>query len=302
MIDLKRVSSGKQKLEPRVLVYGGDGVGKTRFAAGAPDPFFIDVNKGSYQYDVKRVVPETWPEALEWITAVETGAQKCGSLIIDALGDLEHLGNLEFFPGSTIDKWDGGYGKGETVALSRWRELLAALERVWKTGKPIIFVGHMKVKHFDDPTGPAYDRFEISMRDKIAGLLRQWSDYVLFAREEVSQQKVGGDLKAVTSGVRWAYTQRCPAFDAKARGTTMFPSRVLLSWDEFAKARAEDDARAVALRKEIDEMLAEINDKGLTTMVNEYLRANSAMIVEARNRVAARLEESRAASKEKTGT
>jgi hypothetical protein len=293
MIDMKRISDGKQKREPRVLVYGGDGIGKTRFAAGAPDPFFIDVNKGSFEYDVKRVVPETWSEMLEWVQAVEANKVKCRTLVIDALGDLEHMGNSEFFPNTTIDKWDGGYGRGETYALTRWRELLGSLERVWVGGKTIIFVGHMKVKHFDDPTGPGFDRFEISTREKLAGLVRQWSDYVLFCREEVSQQKVGGDIKAVTSGVRWAYTQRCPAFDAKARGTTMFPERVLLSWDEFARARAADSERAEELRKEIDSMLVEIGDKKLDEMVKEYLRANPGMIVEARNRVAARLEETR---------
>jgi len=293
MIDLKRITEGKQQREPRVLIYGGDGVGKTRFAAGAPDPFFLDVNKGSLAYDVKRAIPETWPEVLEWIGAVEKGSIKCKSLVLDSLGDLEHLGNAEFFPGTTIDKWDGGYGRGETFAITRWRELLGALERVWLSGKAIVFVGHMQVKHFDDPTGPGFDRFGVAMREKIAGLIRGWSDYVFFAREEVSQQKVGGDVKAVTSGIRWIHTQRSPAFDAKSRGTTLFPERVLLSWDEFAKARAADSERAAALRQEIDAMLSEIGDKKLDEMVKEYLRVNPGMIVEARNRVAARFEEMR---------
>ncbi len=291
MIDLKSVTEGKQQREPRVLIYGGDGVGKTRFAVGAPDPFFIDVNKGSLQYDVRRAIPETWTEVLEWVTAVEKGQVKCKTLVIDAVGDLEHIGNAEFFGGTTIDKWDGGYGRGNTYSLTRWRELLGALERVWASGKAIVLVGHMQVKHFDDPTGPGYDRFGVATREQIAGLLRQWSDYVFFCREEVSQQKVGGDTKAVTSGVRWIHTQRSPAFDAKSRGTTLFPERILLSWDEFARARAADTERAVALRKEIDTMLVEIGDKKLDEMVREYLRSNPGMIVEARNRVAARFEE-----------
>jgi hypothetical protein len=302
MIDLKKISDGKQQREPRVLIYGGDGVGKTRFAAGAPDPFFLDMNKGSSAYDVKRVVPETWPEVMGWIDAVGNGSVKCKTLVLDALGDLEHLGSLEFFPGTTIDKWDGGYGRGDSFAIMRWRELLGALERVWLSGKAIVLVGHMQVKHFDDPTGPGFDRFGIAVRDKIAGLLRQSVDYVLFAREEISQQKVGGDVKAVTNGTRWIHTQRSPAFDAKSRGTTLFPERVLLSWDEFAKARAADTEREAALRQEIGAMLAEIADKALDVQVKEYLRANPGMIVEARNRVAAKLEEKKVAvnNKEKS--
>lgn len=294
-IDLKRVSEGKQQREPRILIYGGDGVGKTRFAAGAPDPLFLDFNSGSYQYDVRRVVPQTWTEGLEWIRAVETGAVKCQTLVTDSASDLEHIGNAEFFPNTTIDKWDGGYGHGEGYSLSRWREYLSALERVWLTGKAIIIIGHMAVKRFDDPTGPGYERYEFAARKSISGAVRQWVDYVLFAKEQVDQQKVAGELKAVTGGTRWIHTQRCPAFDAKSRGTTLFPDKVLLSWDEFAKARAADDERAATLRREIDAMLKEIGDKKLDESVVEYLRKYPGMIVESRNRVAARLEEVRLA-------
>ena len=297
-IDPKRITEGKQQREPRVLIYGGDGVGKTRFAAGAPDPFFIDVNRGSLQYDVKRVVPETWSEMMEWIDAAETGVVKCKSLVLDSISDAEHMGHTEFFPNTTIDKWDGGYGRGEGYALMRWRELFSKLERVWASGKTIILVGHMAVKRFEDPTGPGYERYELAARAKLAGAIRQWVDYVLFAKEETAQQKVsGGDIKMVANGVRWVHTQRCPAFDAKARGTTLFPEKVLLSWDAFAQARAADSARVEELRREIDAMLKEIGDKKLDEIVREYLRANPGMVVEARNRVAARLEEIRAAAK-----
>lgn len=294
-IDLKKISEGKQQREPRILLYGADGIGKTQWAVGAPEPFFIDLNRGSLRYNVKRVLPESWSETMEWLGAIERGAVKCKTVVIDSVGDLEHLGNTEFFPNSTIDKWDGGYGRGETYAITRWRELIGQLERVWMTGKAIILIGHMMVKRFDDPTGAGYERFEVATRAKIAGLLRQNADFVLFAREEVAQQKASdGKFKAVTTDIRWTYTRRCPAFDAKSRGTTMFPERVLLSWDEFAKACADDESRMAEHQAEIVSMLAEIGDPKLDAMVKEYLRGQPGMVVEARNSVAARLEKFRA--------
>lgn len=293
-IDLKRISEGKQRREPRVLIYGPDGIGKTQFAAGAPDPFFIDLNRGSIQYDVKRIVPETWDEMMEWITAVEAGSIKCKTLVIDSISDLEYIGHINFFQGTTIDKWDGGYAHGDTYAFMKWRELISALERVWNSGKAIILIGHMAVRKFDDPQGPSYDRYEVAVRKNIAGLLRQQVDYVLFAREGITQQKVDGDIKAVATGARWIHTSRSPAFDAKSRGATLFPERIPLSWSEFDRARMEEESRIEGLRKEIEVMLKEINDKNLGSTVQEWMRGNPGAIIDTRNRVAARLEKFRA--------
>lgn len=299
-VNLKSITKGKQEREPRVLIYGADGVGKTKYAAGAPDPFVIDVNRGSFAYDVNRVTPDSWTEVTEWVEAVEKGLVKCKTLVLDSISDLEHMGNLEFFGGITIDKYDGGYGRGNTVAVTKWRELLAGLERVWNTGKGIVLTGHMHVKHFDDPTGPGYDRFQLAARDGVAGLVRQWSDFVLFAREDVSQQKVGGDTKAVTNGTRWLYTRRTPSYDAKSRGSTMFPDKIPLSWDDFARARSADAERVIALQKEIEDILATLSDKALETQVRDYLRAQPDKIVEARNSLAARLEKKQTESKTTT--
>ena len=61
-------------------------------------------------------------------------------------------------------------------------------------------------------------------------------------------------------------------------------------------------ARVQELKLEIDTMLKEIGDVKLNEIVREYMRAYPGMVVEARNRVAARLEEVRAAAKSATPT
>ena len=38
----------------------------------------------------------------------------------------------------------------------------------------------------------------------------------------------GKPTKATTTGERWIYTKRMPAYDAKARGTTQFPDKISL--------------------------------------------------------------------------
>ena len=90
-IDLKKVTKGVIAHAPRVLIYSADGIGKTRFAAGSPDAFFLDVNKGSLDYDVRRVLPESWNENMEWLAAVERGDIKCETVVQDSITDLEMM-------------------------------------------------------------------------------------------------------------------------------------------------------------------------------------------------------------------
>jgi hypothetical protein len=263
----------------------------TTWAAGAPNVFFLDANRGSSKLDVERVEIESWDDAFGWLEAIEAGHIKCDNVAFDVLSDFENMSHVKLFPGSTISKYDGGYGKGDDVALKEWRWLLAQVERVWLRGKGIIFVAHAQVKKFEDPTGPGYERFELACRKNIAALLKGWSDYVFFARENVTVATVekGKPAKVSTTGERWVYTKRLPAYDAKARGTALFPDKLPLSWDEFARAVKEDDTRGDQMRGELDAMLTEIGDKAFEKTVRDWVKQYPAGLVDAFNRVQIRL-------------
>ena len=292
MIDLSKITKGRQERKPRVLVYGPSAIGKTTMAAGAPNPFVIDADKGSHNLDVHRLVPSSWDEARECMTAVEKDEIKCDSLILDSVTELEALSYAALFGGEAIDSWNKGYGRGDTRAIQEWREVLSQLERIWMKGKAIVIVAHTIVKRFEDPTLPSgYDRFEIAARKQLAQLLTQWVDYVLFCREDVTPLGKDAKNKAVTTGVRYAYTRRMPAYDAKARGTTQFPDKISLSWAEFNAAIKNDAGRLVALTREINEMLVKLADRDLEKEVRGYIKDYPSGVSEAHNRLVAILEE-----------
>lgn len=303
-VDLKRIVKGKVERPPRVVAYGFEGVGKSGFAAGAPNVFFLDANQGSYKYNVERVVPGSWDETFEWLEAIEAGHIKCDNVALDVVSDFENMSHAKLFPNSTISKYEGGYGKGDDLALMEWRRLLAQVERVWMKGKGIIFVAHAKVQKFEDPTGPGYERFELACRKNVAALLKGWSDYVFFARESVATvTEKGKPTRATTTGERWIYTKRTPAYDAKARGTVLFPDRIPLSWDEFAKAVKADDERGKQMMAELEAMLAEIGDKAYEKQVRDFLAQYPAdrypnSLVDSFNRVQIRLNDNKSTSAE----
>jgi hypothetical protein len=298
-VDLKRVRRGKKKLPPRVLVYGFDGIGKTSFAAGAPGAFIIDANKGSHELDVEAVDVSSWDDARSWIDAVIDGTVKLKNgerpktLVLDSITDLEAMSHAKLFPNDTVTGYKGGYGKGDDVVVAEWRIVLAQLERAWQSGIGIVMVAHARVRKFEDPTGPGYERFEVACRPLLAGMLRQWVDHVLFVREGVGMVgKKDERAGVVTDGVRWMYTRRVPGYDAKARASLLFPERILLSWGEFQKA-LDNDGNRHELEATISEILSEIGDPELDKSVRAYIREYPAQIVEAHNRVSARLEDVR---------
>lgn len=294
MVDLKRISQGRIERPPRICVHGFSAVGKTTFACGAPDPLVIDADRGSHKVDVRRVMPESWPDAMEWISAVERGEVQCKTLILDSLTELEAMSHAHFFAGESINSWGKGYGRGDEYAIMRWREVLAQLERISSKGIGITFVAHAVVKNFKDPSvaDGGYDRFEIAARPKLAQLITQWCDYVLFAALDVTP--LGKDTNvATTTGIRYIYTRRRPSWDAKARGTMLFPEKLLLSYAEFDKAVKADAARTTELRSVIESMLTEIGDGKFGEAVLDYCKKYPEGITEAHNRVAARLDEVR---------
>jgi hypothetical protein len=297
-IDLKKITRGRLQRPHRSLLFGPDGVGKTSYAAGAPKALFIDANRGSGSFDVHARVDlygassDAWDEMIEWLTAVEEGKIDCQTVVIDSATEIESMAHAKLFGtnNTTITDFGGGYGKGEEVALAAYIQLLYKLERLWDRGKNVIILAHAKVKTFKSPDGPNYDRWQIACREGLSSRLRSWSDYVFFAQIQTTMK----DGKAI-AGNRVMWTRRTPAYDAKARGTSLFPEILPLSYEAFVSAVEMDGVRAEQMREEIKSMLVEIGDAGLTKQVSEYLKKWPAQVSEAHNRVQIRLAEKRSA-------
>ena len=236
-MDKSKISSGKREVPLKVLVLGAEGVGKTSFAAGAPDPLVLDLDNGSHEHNVRRVTGiETFEELLEWVDS------DCKTLVIDSLSRVEALITVRVC-GKTgsLTEYGGGYGKGDDAALQHWRHLIGLLDRVNRT-KHVVLIGHVTIKRFDSPTGESYDRFTLGLREKAAAVVKQWVNYTLFARSEITTRLQEKSKKTIAESAneRWLYTDNHPAYDAKHRGS--LPSRLPMQWDAFAAAVAADKA------------------------------------------------------------
>lgn len=220
------IQKGPQPLAPRVVIYGGDGIGKSTFASQFPSPLFLDIEGGLGSLDVASIdlVDAPFQKVLEAIALLIKEEHEFQTIVIDSLDWLEKrifAAVCEEKKISSIE--DVPYGKGYVFALNYWGRIVNGLDMLRKErGMASCLIAHAKVRQVADPTVSAFSRWDLQLHDKAANTLKQWADVVGFASYETIVVSKQGDfgrtqVRATSSGERWLWTNEEPAFDAKNR-------------------------------------------------------------------------------------
>ena len=246
---LGNVKKGKLQQPLRVVLFGQEGVGKSTFGAGAPNPIFLCAESGTHNLDVARFpTPQAWPEVLEAVDVLTSEDHDYQSLVVDTLDWLEPLVFAHVIGSDGVDKNGrkatsiesacGGFGKGYVAALDQWRLFISKIEKLQTAKKMnVIFLAHTWIKSFANPEGDNFDRYELKIDKRASGKIKEWADAVLFATWDKGTVKDGGKAKGVSNGARLLHTEWSAAFDAKNRYG--LPNQLPLSWDDFWSAVQE---------------------------------------------------------------
>lgn len=306
-MSLDAVREGRIKRPSRSLLYGPEKVGKSTFAAGAPSPIFFGSDSGTEHLDIKRMPnPETWQDVLEGLSEIETRGKATGyeTLVVDPLGWFEPLAIADFAGGNpavNLATWGGGHGAGYQALEAQWRIFLKSLERCWSAGLNIILIAHATVKKFDDPQGPAFERYELALDKRTAGPTKQWVDHILFAKREAYGKIVDAKstkAKAYGSAARMLYTEWNPAYDAGNRAS--LPAEMPLHWATFAEALERGEKQRALLLEQIETGLRELADPEAEKKVREWLAQPNVDVGAVANAVASKLGEKREEQKPTT--
>ncbi len=290
LIDIK---PGKLKEPLKALFFGTNGAGKSTLAAYSPDPIWCDAEGGSAQLTVARYpfrdglgghIPNGYDDVIGMIDDLTASDHRFQTLVIDGLETFEAM------LGQFVCKRDGqknldsyGYGKGQNAAIDQWRAVLTKLERLQAVkGMNVLLIGHSIVKTFKSPTTEDFDRYNLGLNDRAAGLIKDWVDVVGFAAFEDGAGKGNGTrVKGFTTGRRMLYLERTAAYDAKSRYP--LPAEVELDpanpWAPFAKALSDGESMDVpALAALCEAEAARIGDPAIsekvTAAVKESIAAN----------------------------
>ena len=241
---LESIKTGRENKPPRIMVYGQEGVGKSTFGASAPGAIFVQTEDGLGEIDCRKFpLAQNFGDVVAALTALRDEDHNFRTVVIDSLDWLERLIFDEVckeFGVRSIEKADGGYGKGYVDALVHWRKVLSLLDDLRnQRGMMVILVAHAKVERFEDPENMAYDRYAPRLHKHAASLISEWVDAVMFAMKRMRVSK-DGDARAIASpigadgGERILRTNGSPACVAKNRFG--LPNEIPLQWDAFLNA------------------------------------------------------------------
>lgn len=215
---------------PRLVLYGEHKIGKSSFAAASIKPIFIQTEDGLDQLHVQAFEQaKTFQDVIDAMRFLIETEHEFKTLVVDSLDWLERLlwdkvvADYNHFENASAKQiGDIPYGGGYKAALNFWRQFLRGLDLINQNKKMmVILLAHSKIVKFEDPTRQNYDRYDLDLHEKAAGLIYQWSDIIGFANEKiiVSEKKegFGSTVKAKDTGTRMLNLNKRAAYEAGNR-------------------------------------------------------------------------------------
>jgi hypothetical protein len=240
-ISLKSLKKTGVARPPRIVLYGTHGIGKSTFAAQAPNPVFIQTEEGLDAINVTAFpLCQSFEDMIDAIGSLAQEDHDFGTVVIDSADWAEQLVHKRVAKDNNVATIDAiGYGRGYKAATDYWKQLLEGLDHLRADkNMQVILLAHTQVKRFDDPLADPYDRYQLDLHHGSASLISEWCDILMFANQQYSTVKsdVGFNQKvtrAVGSGMRLLYTQERPGWQAKSRWP--LPDQLPLDYAKFAE-------------------------------------------------------------------
>ncbi len=219
------IITGKLPVAKRVVIYGAEGIGKSTLASQCPDALFIDTEGSTTHMDVKRFeAPSSWQILMDQVQYVIDNPTVCKTLVIDTADWAEQLEITDLCKKNGWTSIESpGYGKGYQYSAEEFGRLLNKLSEVANKGVNVVVTGHASLRKVELPEElGAYDHWEMKTSKKVAPMIKEWADVVLFLNYQVNVVNVDGQgqLKGknkAQGGRRTIHTTHTPFWDAKNR-------------------------------------------------------------------------------------
>lgn len=267
------ITKGKVETAKKVVIYGPEGIGKSTLASQFPDPIFIDTEGSTKELDVSRYpTPETWNDVVTYVNDfLESVPGK--TLVIDTADWAEQLCMAQTCLDCHVKGIeDVGYGKGYVYLAEKFQTFLRRCDELIAQGVNVVFTAHAQMRKFEQPDEMgAYDRWEMKLSKKVAPLLKEWADMVLFCSYKtnvITDQNTKS--KKATGGTRVMYASHHPCWDAKNRYGLPDSMQMEFSQIKHLFEGIETKAKEPDYRVKLREHMANMTKEQKTEIVTKY--------------------------------
>lgn len=210
---------------PRILLHSIRGLGKTTWAAKAPNPILIQTETGLGLVKVNHFpLAKTTDEFFRYIDHLVDSQHNYRTLIIDTIDWVERLfwqtvcneTGYETIVDKGLD-----FGTGYKKAMVYHNKLIEKINILWeKKRMAIILLSHTATKTYNNPVGADYTQYVLKLHHFASDLYEELFDAIIFLNHKtyVTETKdLISQNKAIGSGERSFFTENRPAFAAKNR-------------------------------------------------------------------------------------
>lgn len=224
---MTQLITGVEKEPIVMLAYGVPGIGKSTFAAGAPNPVFLgpERNKGLRALKFPQVIKQA--QLMQYLLEIEQGkhdSNKIRTVVLDSIDMQEKIIHAEICasePGKTMETARKGYGKAYKESGMRLMEIRDGLDRIInKKEMNVIILGHAIKVDFNDPLlATNYDTYQpclhIGKKFDQNSIFTDWVSSILFLNWKNYATEDGN--YATSIGKREIRTEFRPSHLAKNR-------------------------------------------------------------------------------------
>lgn len=219
----------------RMVLVGVEGIGKTTIGAMADEPVivmapdelgYLTLRSRGLVPDVPVMRPSSWDQLIASLDALASDPRGRRTVVLDAMAGMESLLAQDVckrhFGGDWGERGFAAYGRGAKVVGREWTSLFPRLTTLASRGMDVLLLGHARVRRFNSPDGPDYDRYECNVAtEDVWARTKAWAEAVLFfnfrpivdqARPEANVAKAHGKAIAHQRIMRCCYS---PSADAK---------------------------------------------------------------------------------------
>lgn len=227
----------------KIVIYGQEGVGKTTLASHFPGAIFIDCEGSTSRMNVRRLPrPSSWEMLTQEMDFIRENCHAKGyqTVIIDTFDWAERLALNALCAEHNVTGIEGmNYGKGWEYEKEMIGRFLDGTDKLLKEGVNIVLLCHAISRKSTLPEAmEEFEHWELKLgnktTNKIAPLLKEWSDMTLFLafRTNIIAVDDKGKKHKATSCERVMYTTKTAWWDAKNRFG--MPEQMPLAWESIA--------------------------------------------------------------------